>query len=201
MSSLAVKDGTGEGYSARVDSGHNLHTFSRVISEKKQATEDGESYNINTGIITLTNAVDTPLLYLKNNESKDFHIDLIVFYMGTSTGGTATLGAQYTVIRNPTTGTIITSTPTDAPMESNANFGSNNTVTIDAYIGATGDTMTDGSDHAVIKNSLLSRIEAPLDVVLTNGASIGVKVKPPTSNTSVETYCAILGHFKNSDHI
>ena len=200
MSALELKDGTGDGYSARVDAGKNLHTFARSISEKKQATEDGDAYNINTGVITLTDAVDTPLLYLKNNELRDFHVDLIVLYMGTSTGGTATLGVEYTIIRNPTTGTIITSTPTDAPMESNANFGSNNTATVDAYIGATGDTMTDGTDHAIIKSTLLNRIEAPLDIVLTNGSSIGLKVKPPTSNTSVEAYCAILGHYKSDDH-
>jgi len=201
MSALEVKDGTGDGYSARVDAGHSLHTFAITTNEKKQATEDGDAYNINTGVITLTDAVDTPLLYVKNNESRTFHIDLIVLYAGTSTGGTATLGVEYTVVRNPTAGTIISSTPTDAPMESNANFGSNNIATVDAYIGATGDTMTDGTDHDILKHTLLSRVEVPIEVSLTNGSSIGIKIKPPTSNTSLETYCAILGHYKNSTHI
>ena len=60
--------GTGDGYLAKVNANQRLYTTSITIDENLAATKDGRSYNVNTGTITLTDAVDTPIIYMKNNE-------------------------------------------------------------------------------------------------------------------------------------
>jgi hypothetical protein len=63
-----IQDGTGKGYTAKVDSENRLEVTSVSTQAEESASSKGFSYNINTGIITLTNATKTPVLYIKNNE-------------------------------------------------------------------------------------------------------------------------------------
>lgn len=189
-----IEDGTGTGQRAKVDANNRLFTNSVVASENEFANSNGNAYNINTGIITLTNAVETPVLYVKNNEDEPLHVSAIAIGMFPSADGVSTETPYSTVIRNPTAGTIITSSPTDVDINSNRNYGSQNTLTVDAYKGATGDTMTDGDDHIIFQQSEPSRLFATIDEVLPKGASIGIKIKPQTSNTSMDVYAALICH-------
>lgn len=190
-----LRDGTGSGSLAKVNANNRLYVNSVSTSEDKKATEDGDSYNLNTGAITLTNAADTPVFYLKNNETQDLHITAFAIGLGTS-DGTATDEVRITVIRNPTAGTIINS-PTNVDINSNRNFGSSNTLTADVYKGATGDTMTDGTDHLLIFSPDFTRAFITIDEILPTGASIGVKIRPPASNTSMDCYLAVICHLEN----
>tara|TARA_R110000822_G_scaffold51681_2_gene134290 strand:+ start:1017 stop:1604 length:588 start_codon:yes stop_codon:yes gene_type:complete len=194
MSGLSIKDGS-TGYVAEVDSSNRLQTYAVTINENNQANTKGRAYNINTGDITLTDAVETPILYIKNNEDKDLHIAALALWAGTSTGGTATLGTKWVVERNPTAGTIV-SNATAVDIESNRNFGSNNTLLVDSYKGATGNTMTGGTDHLAFRGTLLSRIYVEIDEIIPKGSSIGIHVKPPTSNTSLIVYAAAICHLE-----
>jgi hypothetical protein len=194
MSAISIKDGS-SGYVAEVDSSNRLQTYAVTINENNQANSKGRAYNINTDDITLTDAVETPILYIKNNEDKDLHITALDLWAGTSTGGTATLGTKWVVERNPTAGTIV-SNATAVDIESNRNFGSNNTLLVDSYKGATGNTMTGGTDHLVFRGTLLSRIYVEIDEIIPKGSSIGIHVKPPTSNTSLIVYAAAICHLE-----
>jgi len=193
-----IKDGTGSGYVAGVNSSNQLLTRSITQSEQVEANLTGDAYNINTGIVSLTDAADTPLLYLKNNElTKDLIIEAVAIGMFASTAGSATADVYATFIRNPTVGTIITSTPTDVPINSNRNYTSTNTLVADAYVGATGDTMTDGDDHIIVRLSTSSRSYIGINEILPKGASFGVKIKPPTSNTAMSAYVAVICYLKD----
>ena len=195
MSGVQIQGGTGDGFSAKVDSNHRLHTYSVTISEEHNANFNGDAYNINTGIITLTNATETPVLYVKNNEDEDLHIKSVVLWSGATTGGTTTEDITWTVVRNPTSGTIV-SGATAVDIEQNRNFASNNLVLLDSYKGATGSTMTDGDDYAIINTTNQQRSAIPLDTILPEGTSIGVKVAPQSSNTSMTVYVALICHFE-----
>jgi hypothetical protein len=186
-----VQDGTGRGYHAKVDANFRLHTQAVTDTAEQAANREGDAYNINTGVITLTNATETPVLYVKNNEVRDLHIRAIAVGVGPTTGGSGGI-PKITVIRNPTAGTIITSTPTDVDINTNRNFGSSNTLTVDAYKGATGDTMTDGDDHLILFQTNSGRLFATIDEVLPTGTSIGVKFAPQSGNTSQDVYCALI---------
>jgi hypothetical protein len=188
-----IKDGKGTGYLARVDKNNRLVTDAIVTDDSLDATLIGNSYNINTGEITLTNAADTPVLYLKNNETEDLIIRAVAIGLGPTTNGTGGI-PKITIVRNPTTGTIITSTPTDVDMNSNRNYGSTKTLTVDAYKGATGDTMTDGTDHLFFYQTTSGRLFATIDEVLPKGSSIGVKIEPQASNDDMTCYAALVCH-------
>ena len=81
-----ILDGTGQGNWAKVNDNNRLYTDAITTSESFQASKLGNSYNINTGIIDLTDANETPLIYVKNNEDQDLHILTIVIGVWTSTG-------------------------------------------------------------------------------------------------------------------
>lgn len=185
-----ITDGTGSGHKVKIDGNNRMSAVTVASTETEEATHLGNSYNINSGVITLTNDVDTPVVYLKNNETAEIHITGTAYGMWTSTGGSPT-DIQITLIRNPTVGTIITNANPVA-INSNRNYGSAKTLTGDVYVGATGDTMTDGEDHIIFYLNSGSRIAPPIDEIVPKGSSIGIKVKPPAGNTSMQMYAAIL---------
>jgi hypothetical protein len=189
-----ILDGKGTGTRAKVNANNELYTRSMTISEDWQATKIGNSYNINTGIIDLTDAAETPIIYIKNNEETDLHIITGVLGAWTSTGGTGTDGVPKLVyVKNPTAGTIISS-PTNVDINSNRNYGSSNTLSVDAYKGATGDTMTDGTDHIILQIGTSGRTAISIDEVLSPGTSFGIKYTPQGSNTSQKLYFAVICH-------
>jgi len=187
-----IKDGGGSGRTAKVSSVQRLTVDSVQQSEATHSNKLGQAYNINTGNITLTSAADTPVLYIKNGESKDLIIEALAFGVKTSTGGTTTDLPEVTVIRNPTAGTTISNANAVA-INSNRNYGSSNTLANSfAYKGATGETMTDGVDHLFIYLGTSGRSFVTINEVLPTGTTIGIKVKPQASNTSQVLYCAAI---------
>jgi hypothetical protein len=192
--SLIITDGTGTGKVAKVDEQNRLFTKTVSKSAIEDATDEGRSYNLNTGIITLTSANESGVLYLKNTDPlNDIHISAIAVGVGPSTGGTATSINNITVVRNPTGGTIVDNA-TNVDINSNRNFSSSKALTSDAYKGAEGNTLTGGSDHLLLFQASGGRLFATIDEVLSNGASIGVNILPQTDNTSMNVYVALILH-------
>lgn len=194
-----IHDGTGTGQQAKVDANNRLHVQSVSVPAEWNANKNGTAFNLNTGVITLTDSVETPVMYVKNNNETDLHITAIAVGLGPSTGGSGGI-PKITVVRNPTTGSIIETTPTDIDINSNRNFGSSSTLTIDAYKGATGDTMTDGTDHIIFFQTSNGRLFATIDEVLPKGSSMGVKVDPQPSNTSQDVYAALICHLDDDEN-
>jgi hypothetical protein len=190
-----IVDGS-SGVTAKVNAGNRLYTRSVSNTEGQQANINGDAYNINTGYITLTNAVDTPVMYVKNNEDEALIIEAIAVGIQPSANGVSTEEPYITVVRNPTGGTIISS-PANVDINSNRNYGSQNSIVIDAYKGATNKTLTGGEDHLLIQQNDGGRAFASINEVLPKGASIGVKIKPPTSNTSMDVYVALIVYLRD----
>ncbi len=183
------------GNKATVDKKGRLHGYNVVIDEALQANQDGDAYSIETGLVTLTDAVNTPVLFIKNNEIKSLHIRIFAFGSGTSTGGSATVPIIITIIRNPTTGTIV-SDANNVAINSNRNFGSTKTLNIDAFVGATGSTLTDGSDHIKRQIPAFDQRSGSIDELIPRGASIAFKVQAPPSNTSVDINVGVIAHLE-----
>ena len=153
--------------------------------ELEAAAEDGRSYNVNTGTVNLTSANKSALLYVKNNSTNDIIIPLIGFLIGNSTGGTGDLLLE--VVRNPTTGTIV-SGASAVGVEANKNFGSNKTLTVNAYKGAEASTITDGTTayYSLMNSAAKQYVITTGWVVLPKGSSIGINVTPQASNTNMD---------------
>jgi hypothetical protein len=195
MSQFQILDGSGFGNQARVDANKSLHTFAIIRTEQLEEIKQAYAYNINTGDITLTDATITSVLYFKNNEDRDFICKLVVMGLGNSTGGSG--DSKVTIYRNPTAGTIVTDAVA-VDMKSNSNFGSNNTLTADAYKGDTADNdFTDGTAHIEIRESGVGRKPYPLEFVLPKGTSVGISYTPPASNTSQVINCALVGYLRD----
>jgi hypothetical protein len=197
MSTIIV-DGTGTSTAAGVTSSNRLCVDSVQIGAQTNANSLGNAYNINTGIITLTSANESAILYFKNTDpTKRVHISAIAIGLGPSTGGVSTEIPKITIVRNPTAGTIIDSTPTDVDVNSNRNFSSSNTLTGLAYKGGEAETMTDGEDHIIFYAADNSRLFAGIEEILENGASLGVKIDPQASNTNMTCYAALILHVED----
>ena len=189
----SIKNGR-SGTLATVDNKNRLHTLSVSQGDNEVATEEGKSYNINSGLITLTSASESGVLYFKYNEEDSFHINSIVVILGPSTGGSSTDTTHIRVYKNPTSGTLI-SGATAADINSNRDFGSSATLSSSlTYKGGEGLTITDGSSHIESLVSPGARVALPIDELLRKGNSIAVSYEPNDSNTSMKVMCAIVGH-------
>ena len=188
-----IESGSGNGNEAKVGNDLRLYTQSVSESESQHALDLGNAYNINTGVVSI--AAETGMLYLKNNEDKNFIVEAVA--VGIGAGSFNTTGfAKVTVIRNPTTGTLIESTPTNVDINVNRNFGTSNTLTADAYkAGASGDTITNGDDIILFAMAnAQSRLFGTVGLELKKGNTIGIKINPNLSSGSTDCYVAIIGH-------
>ena len=185
-----------------VDKNEQAHVFAITETEKNNAVETGLAYNINTGIIALTGTSDSAILYIKNTESpvngeSDLVIDTIVIGINTISA-TITESPILTVVRNPTAGTIV-SGATAADMVSNSNFGSSNSLDSLIYKGADGNTLTDGTDHAIVLCQEGRTTIPELNIDLAKGSSIGLKLDLNTSG-GANVYAAVVCHRKDGNN-
>ena len=182
-----------------VDNNNQAHTFAVTETESNSAIENGNGYNINTGIIALTGTGTSAIFYMKNNESpingeSDLVIDTIIVGVNTRSG-TVTEDPVITIIRNPTGGTVV-SDATAVDINSNANFGSNNVLDSLVYKGADGKTLTGGTDHAIVQGTE-GRITIPeLYIDLPKGSSVGIEIDLNTSG-GANAYVAVACHRKD----
>jgi hypothetical protein len=196
--SFVIEDGKGKGYKAEVNKDNRLLTRAVITDEEASANDQGQAYNVNSGVITLTSGSESSILYIKNTDAaKQIHISAIAIGFGPSTGGVATEIPKVTVIRNPTAGTVV-SDATAVDINSNRNFGSSNTLAGDIYKGGEGKTLTDGEDHIIFFQGDNGRLFANIGEVLPNGASLGIKVNPQGSNTNLDCYAALIIHLEDT---
>lgn len=190
MSCYTIKDGTGSGNQVKVDGNKRLHVDSSSRSEDKQAALLGQSFNINTGTVTLTSGGESAVCYLKYTGDKALVIKEILGIVGSTTGGSG--DAEMKLIKNPSTGTII-SGATNVDTTQNRDFSSANLFDGVSYKGAEGLTLTNGTDFADTTRSSFGvpiAFDASI-IVLRKGNSIGVTFTPPSGNTSQTIKIAI----------
>ena len=190
---MIIKDGVGSGNQAKVGSDNKLQVNGVTLTSQEDASICDRAFNLNTGDITLTTANESAMIYFKNNESQDFVVQTIVAGFRASTGGTTGDPIVLSVIRQPTGGTII-SGATNVDINANRNFGSPAILDGDAYKGAEGNTLTGGDACLRLYQNPSGRLAAGISLVLQRGNKIGVNVTPPTGNTSLTGYIALIGY-------
>lgn len=174
-----IQDGTGKGNIAGVTENNRLLTSTVNETIFAYAAEEGGAYFIGTPVVTLTNAAESALFYIKNNEDDKLIFENFFTTANATTGGSP---AIYTVnwYKNPTSiSTVTTTTPL------NQNFGSSNTLDATAIYGAQGATFTGGALVASLTLPIGQFNQIPANLVLPKGSSFGVSITPPTGNTSM----------------
>lgn len=189
---MIVTDGIGNGFSAGVLNNHRFLVDSDSHESLVTAASEGKSFNFSTGLTTLTSASASALFYLKNNEVQNLVISQFIGYANQSTGGASGVGL-WEILRGPTAGTIV-SLAVALTTRANSNFGSTFTLLADAFEGAEGNTLTDGTVFSAINGLVVPhRVEFGEinGVIIPRGASIGIRYTPPTGNTSIVVNVAV----------
>lgn len=187
---------------AHVDTNQHLHTDSVQRSEADRAARLGWRFNINTGSITMGDALVTSVLYVKNTGDFPLIISALIYNLGVATDGVG--GSTVDVLRNPTAGPIIDNTNNvlvGAGVEANMNFGSTNSMTGLFYKGATSETaFTDGSVTITTHiNSGVGRHVIGLGaMVLPKGTSLGINYTAPGSTSAQIVQFAIACHIRTN---
>lgn len=192
-----IKDGVGKGYLAQVDSDNRLRARTTTESEEIFANRKGNAYNLNTGIINMTDANETTIFYMKNNEENDFVVTAVVVGAWNSANGDG-FDMYSTFVRNPTTGDIITNA-NNVDINSNRNYGSSNTLSANVYKGASGETVVNGTDHILIRITEESRNFITINEIIPKGSSFAVNITPPTSNDGMNVYVAVIGYLDKTN--
>ena len=187
-----IKDGTGNGFVAQVDSDHRLHVNSVSRTQSEQAALLGQAYNLSTGIITLTSGNKSAVAYMKYLGVDPFVIKEILAIPSDSTGGTGS--AVISIEKNPTTGTIIDNAVV-MPSIQNRDFSSSDILDANLFKGAEGSTITDGGLFGATSRS---NFDIPItfdaaNIILRKGSSINICVTPPSGNTSQTWIIVIIG--------
>jgi len=179
-----IIDGTGKGFEVKVDSNNKLAVYSVSENKVEFAASNGDSYNINTGTLVLTSAIESSLLYLKNNGDFDLHLASIGFLIGNSTGGAGDLNV--TVVKNCTLGTVVTDEVV-VDINQNKNTGSSQELVADIYKGGEGKTITNGTDlyYSLVAGAGRPYVISTGTVAIPKGSSIGIKLTPQAGNTSM----------------
>lgn len=180
----------------KIDSNKSAHVYAATESQFTTAALHDNAYNINTGLIAGLNGTSGhSMLYFKNDEApingeSRIIVDSIALWTGTRSA-TVTDDPVWTILRNPDAGDII-SDATDVGINSNSDFGGNNSLasTSLAYAGKNGGTITStAGNHAIISGT--GRIFANVPIVLHKGSSIGIHVDINTSG-SCQAYAALI---------
>jgi hypothetical protein len=84
-------------------------------------------------------------------------------------------------------------------MNINRNFGSSRALSANAYKGATGNTMTDGTKaFESILATATQRVAVSVGAItLPRGSSIGIRITPSTGNTSMAVEFAVACFLNN----
>ena len=186
-----IRDANGLNAAVVTDDGR-LQVLASQEPVRTTAAKSGDSY-IAYFLVTFTNAANTGLAYIKNNDTQGRKLIITNYFpfYGSTTGGAG--DALLTFYKNPSTGggTIISGAL--PAIVSNTDFQSSKTVNIDAFTGD-GSTSTFGTSIGIplaVNPDDNRSFETP--TILPLGASIGFGWQPPAGNTG--QYIAFLVSF------
>ena len=173
-----IKDGTGQGFLAKINKDNQLVTRATAVEQRLKSASDGNYFEATTGKVTLANTTETGIIYLKNTNTSGLIlvIDRVFWDFFTSTDGT---GADGTLIyyKNPT----ITGGTDIVP--NNTNFSSTKSA-----LGDFKKSLTAISGTAWWTAYITDKQSIALDegrIVLGVNDTFGISISAPTGNTSM----------------
>lgn len=174
-----ILDGKGRGNRAAVNDDGQLITRATAVKQRLHSAIDENYMEFTTGQIELTDANETMISYVENEQTDSdivLVIDRVLYDVWASTGGSGDGTLKY--YRNPT---ITGGTDVDSY---NTNFGSNQTNSITCKKSLT--TMT--GDVWWTAGFLASNTYALEEgrIIIPSGYSFGISIQAPSSNSSMK---------------
>lgn len=183
---MELEGGNNPGNRVYVSDNGEAKTFSVSVTDQSNQSVKGKAFNLNSGLITLTDAVETPIFFLRNDTEIEPLIVPKVFYtIFPSTGGTGKV--KINLYKQITGGTILDAT--DLVLQNfNASDSSVLAGSTTSKIGATGVTFSGGTiwpEIVLLGPSIRSATDFET-IVLPRGSNLLVTLTPPVGNTSME---------------
>ena len=180
MPDTIVNGANGPRYAAKVNADSQLITRATSVEQRLHSSIDGNYYEATTAKVTLTDAAETPMIYLKNENTNSNIVIVIdrVFYdvWGTTSGSG---GGTLEYYKNPT----ITGGTDIVPV--NSNFGAGNAATGTFKKSMT--TMIEGAGvhwwWAYVGAGTSTSVEEGR-IVVPVGYAFAISYQAPTGNTS-----------------
>ena len=185
-----IEDGTGDGYSAKVTSGNRLSVLADIETVETQHVKNGDSFNVETPVITLTSGAKSGVLYIKNTGEKDIVITGFFNLTGPSTGALATEHMLLHYEFNTTAGTLLSAT-SNVVTAVNKRVGSNKTLPATIQYGAQGLTVDASLTGITSVSTSAGRNTLLLTLALPKSQSVSVSITPFSSNTSMVLIAAL----------
>jgi hypothetical protein len=190
MSADFIKDGTGKGYLAGVDSMNRLETYATTEALFDNRARAGEAFNINTELLSISSTAETPLLYVKNNQQSD--IVLVGWFIGTDLG---TVGASLGLMR--VYGNPIGLSGGSALSALNRRIGDPKVFAIDALSQPT--WTPSGTPVLYQTQSLGSRVFGTVNIFVARAQSVVVTCEFATATTPFEIYTGFTGYVEEGE--
>jgi len=176
---------------ARVDARNRLHTLAITRQESVDASLEGDTFFITTGLVNLTSNDLSYFLFVKNNEKVDWIIDSLIGGYG-ATDGTGDSFNLFNV--GAENGTLISS-GFDLPAI-NLNIGSPEQLDATIKLGGEGSTITDGQNTppTLIPATTTFRRFTVGQIIIPPGTNFSIAYQPPTGNTGQNVDVQIVLH-------
>lgn len=181
-----LEDGTGKGYKLRINDNNRAEVDAVTHTSAQEAAEEGRLFQIGAGIVNLTSATESALLYIKNEGDKPLEIVNITISSGLSTGGALgdVLLAKLYVDASTITNSAV------APFVNN-NLGSSKTPEATYLAGVQGSVVTGGTLGGATFLPVANFERVNLYWILPRGASLAISITPPAGNTSLNVGCFV----------
>lgn len=175
-----IIDGTGKGYTAKVNESNQLEVNAVVIDKQQSVSiNEGRAFTFASSFQTLTTAQSfQAVFYLKNTSTTR---NLFIQKIGTSSD----VSNRWKLIKNPTAGTIVTSA--QAGVSTNMNFFSSISPEATVYASGEGGTFTDGDGFFEWINNDRSVKSFNGSLILGVNDSIGVEAWVTSSGGTIST--------------
>lgn len=185
-----IVDGTGNKYKVKVNSSNKLETSAVVISEiSENSSTHEQTFAFGTGgFITITNAGDHAVLYIKNTSTTK-HLHIFDIKVSSTQANT-----KAKLHKTPSGGTIISDAISGSAV--NINLGSTLDAPADCFKGGDGKTSTGGIvfDQWIFGSSP-STIPYDGGLIIPNKSSICLVI---TTTGAAEVGARILGFFEDN---
>lgn len=189
MSSTVIKDGSGNGFTQKVDSDNRAYTYATTETNEEHSVGEGAAWNLNTLDMTLTSDTASATQYIKNTGNTDLIIQRWVAVTGPSTGGVSTDSVLVEIVRNPDSVSFST-----ALSPFNSNFGSNDQPEATNLKGGEGETITGGDVVIASRMAAGTRNILPVVCIVPQGTSAAIRITPPSGNTNMKVQTVIVAY-------
>jgi len=172
-----LRDGKGRGYLASVNQDQQLVTRAIGVEQRLKSTIDAHYYEAATGQLTISDAAETFIIYVQNDDDdKILVIDRVFWDIWESTGGTGGGILKYYLKPTITGGTVI--------IPNNTNFGSTNTMNATCLRSLTTMAGTVWWTGYIAAATSVALEEGR--IVLPSGSTFGISAQAPAGNTSMK---------------